>query len=104
MIQIFPTSQRQKAKNTQNTSKEYDIDYCATNRHQQNAKKLKYPLHPELGSHHPAAPRVRRIHKRPSSVLSSGQWTPPWHMHDAIIADELVMVMGITPGTERLIR
>jgi hypothetical protein len=25
-------------------------------------------------------------------------------MHDAIIADELVMVMGITPGTERLIR
>jgi len=59
---IFPTSQRQKAKNTQNTPKEYDIDYCATNQHRQNAKKLKYALHPELGGHHPAAPRVRRIH------------------------------------------
>ena len=44
--------------------------------------------------HDPAAGRRRR---RPTHLS-------PWHMHDAIIAVELVMVMGITPGTEKLIR
>jgi len=70
MIQIFTTSQRYKAQNTQIHQRVWFPNW-------QNAKKLKYPFHPELAG---------KLCTSYSQILR----TPPWHA--------LVMVDNCRPS------